>query len=70
MWLTKDVNLPEPIQISADKEQGSYVFFNHNLWEKTRVSLDLLEFYKPANDRSGSTFRTTLWAIGTKLGAF
>ena len=38
MWLTKDGSLPEPVQISPEKEQGSYVFFNHMTWEKVRVS--------------------------------
>ena len=37
MWLTKDVTLPEPIQMSVEKEQGSYVFFNQMAWEKVRV---------------------------------
>ena len=37
MWLTKDLTLPEPVQISLEKEQGSYVFFNHMTWEKVRV---------------------------------
>ena len=37
MWLTKDITLPEPVQISLEKEQGSYVFFNHMAWEKVRV---------------------------------
>ena len=37
MWLTKDVTLPEPIQMSLEKEQGSYVFFNQTTWEKVRV---------------------------------
>lgn len=38
MWLTKDITLPEPIQMSVEKEQGSYVFFNQMAWEKVRVS--------------------------------
>lgn len=37
MWLTKDVTLPEPVQMSLEKEQGSYVFFNQMAWEKVRV---------------------------------
>ena len=37
MWLTKDVTLPEPIQLNLEKEQGSYVFFNQMAWEKVRV---------------------------------
>ncbi len=37
MWLTKDMNLPEPMQMSTEKEQGSYVFFNQMAWEKVRV---------------------------------
>ena len=37
MWLTKDITLPEPIQMSVEKEQGSYVFFNQMAWEKVRV---------------------------------
>lgn len=37
MWLTKDITLPEPIQMSLEKEQGSYVFFNQMAWEKVRV---------------------------------
>lgn len=37
MWLTKDMTLPEPIQLTSEKEQGSYVFFNHMAWEKVRV---------------------------------
>lgn len=37
MWLTKDVSLPEPVQMSLEKEQGSYVFFNQMAWEKVRV---------------------------------
>ena len=37
MWLTKDLSLPEPVQLSVEKEQGSYVFFNQISWEKVRV---------------------------------
>ena len=37
MWLTKDITLPEPVQMSLEKEQGSYVFFNQMAWEKVRV---------------------------------
>ena len=37
MWLTKDLTLPEPVQMSLEKEQGSYVFFNQMAWEKVRV---------------------------------
>lgn len=37
MWVTKDQNLPDPIQISAEAEKGSYVFFNHNTWNRVRV---------------------------------
>ena len=37
MWLTKDVTLPEPVQMNLEKEQGSYVFFNQMAWEKVRV---------------------------------
>lgn len=37
MWLTKDITLPEPVQMSPEKEQGSYVFFNQMAWEKVRV---------------------------------
>ncbi|KAL9135451.1 MAG: hypothetical protein Q9175_003362 [Cornicularia normoerica] len=37
MWLTKDITLPEPIQMSLEKEQGSYVFFNQMAWEKVRL---------------------------------
>ena len=40
MWLTKDITLPEPMQLSLEKEQGSYVFFNQMAWEKVRVSDD------------------------------
>ncbi|KAM0801650.1 hypothetical protein BDR22DRAFT_888118 [Usnea florida] len=40
MWLTKDITLPEPMQLSLEKEQGSYVFFNQMAWEKVRVSND------------------------------
>ena len=38
MWVTKDQNLPDPIPISAEAEKGSYVFFNHNTWNRVRVS--------------------------------
>ena len=44
MWLTKDISCPEPIQISQEKEQGSYVFFNYMAWEKCRVRNQLLLF--------------------------
>lgn len=37
MWVTKDQNLPDPVQISAEAEKGSYVFFNHNTWNRVRV---------------------------------
>lgn len=37
MWVTKDQNQPDPIQISAEAEKGSYVFFNHNTWNRVRV---------------------------------
>lgn len=38
MWLTKDVSLGEPVQVSPEKEQGSYSFWNPQTWEKMRVS--------------------------------
>ncbi len=38
MWLTKDVSLGEPVQLSPEKEQGSYSFWNPQTWEKMRVS--------------------------------
>ncbi len=43
MWLTKDTTLPEPIQISAEKEQGSYQFFDPKVWERVRVSIEELK---------------------------
>ena len=39
MWLTKDTAMPEPIQISTEKEQGSYAFWDPRTWDKLRVSL-------------------------------
>lgn len=36
MWLTKDP-LSEPIQHSAQAEQGVYIFFDPNSWEKIKV---------------------------------
>lgn len=38
MWVTKDHTLPDPVQISPEAEKGSYVFFNHNSWNRQRVS--------------------------------
>jgi len=53
MWLTKDTNLPEPRRISDDAEQGSYVFFNHRLWEKVRVrEYEALPSTKTDNDEN------------------
>lgn len=49
MWLTKDTNLPEPIPISAEKEQGSYLFWNPQQWGKLRVRRGL-RLQQPAYD--------------------
>ena len=38
MWLTKDQAYGEPIPISPEAEKGSYVFFNHQTWQRARVS--------------------------------
>lgn len=37
MWLTKDAGFPEPTPINAEAERGTYVFFNHQTWQRTRV---------------------------------
>lgn len=39
MWLTKDQAMPEPVILNPEAEKGSYVFFNHNAWQRVRVSL-------------------------------
>ena len=39
MWLTKDQNLPDPTPISTEAERGSYIFFNHQTWQRARVRL-------------------------------
>ncbi|KAL9044822.1 MAG: hypothetical protein Q9214_002070 [Letrouitia sp. 1 TL-2023] len=36
MWLTKDVSMGEPVQISEGAEKGSYVFFNYRTWQRAR----------------------------------
>ncbi|KAL2040439.1 hypothetical protein N7G274_006882 [Stereocaulon virgatum] len=38
MWLTKNPSLGEPINMGPEKENGSYIFFNHNAWEKMNLS--------------------------------
>ena len=38
MWLTKNPSLGEPISLGPEKENGSYIFFNHTTWEKISVS--------------------------------
>ena len=38
MWLTKDPSLQEPVTLGPEKENGSYIFFNHTTWERIRVS--------------------------------
>lgn len=38
MWLTKDPSYPEPTPINAEAERGSYIFFNHQTWQRARVS--------------------------------
>lgn len=55
MWLTKDITLPEPIQMSLEKEQGSYVFFNQMAWEKVRVSNFELQYKQLAPSMSRQT---------------
>ena len=37
MWLTKDP-MSEPIQRSGQAEQGIYIFFDPQSWEKVKVS--------------------------------
>lgn len=69
MWLTKDTNLPEPIQISSEKEQGSYQFFNPQQWEKVRVSQEVsssIDQHK-LKRYQGSFVRASLSAVGTGL---
>ena len=39
MWLTKDPSYPEPVPMSAEAERGSYIFFNHQTWQRARVRL-------------------------------
>ncbi|KAL8741914.1 MAG: hypothetical protein Q9190_005538 [Brigantiaea leucoxantha] len=57
MWLTKDVSMGEPIQISETAEKGSYVFFNHRTWQRARsefvLSYDLLDNHISVNGQGG-----------------
>ncbi|KAL8703624.1 MAG: hypothetical protein Q9201_003194 [Fulgogasparrea decipioides] len=41
MWLTKDPNFGEPVQISEGVERGSYIFFNHRTWQRARSEFEL-----------------------------
>lgn len=41
MWLTKDVSMGEPVQISESAEKGSYVFFNYRTWQRARTDFVL-----------------------------
>lgn len=43
MWLTKDQTMPEPVILNPEAEKGSYVFFNHNAWQRVRVSLAVFQ---------------------------
>ena len=45
MWLTKDEAYPDPQRISDEAERGTYVFFNHRVWEKVRVGYPDLAFH-------------------------
>ncbi len=65
MWLTKDVTLPEPIQISPEKEQGSYVFFNQMAWEKVRVRNQTPSREDSMGANGGQRYRTLSYSISS-----
>lgn len=51
MWLTKDPAFPEPTPISTEAERGSYIFFNHQTWQRARsefvLNYDALDSHIP-----------------------
>lgn len=55
MWLTKDQTMPEPVILSPEAEKGSYVFFNHNAWQRVRVS------------RANSGLLSTLTSLSSRI---
>ena len=72
MWLTKDPSYPEPTPINAEAERGSYIFFNHQTWQRARVSKRLFTLCEmaidmPRNSRSLSC-NTMHWTTISQCG--
>ena len=68
MWLTKDPNFPEPTPINAEAERGSYIFFNHQSWQRARVKLHSISidlnvdsFHDRRNSSCSMIFWTTIF---------